>query len=268
MPPIIFDLLRKSTIIEQDPKSNPIWSGDYKNWEEAQALCIGYDSDIILEKCKSALLKVKNGEAVYERDSVIFDQIYYSFGLLAGLERAALENSGELTVLDFGGSLGSSYFQNKEFLKTCNKLNWCIVEQTHFVDCGKQYFEDGNLKFFHSIQDCLTIFKPNVLLISGVLQYLDKPYELLTNFLALNIPYIIIDRTAFVNSNQDILTIQNVPDDIYKASYPAWFFAKNKFEALVLNNYKLISYFDSGFTPPTQINGKDKVYWNGLILKK
>ena len=31
----------------------------------------------VLEKCKNALLKVKNGEAAYERDSVLFNQIQY-----------------------------------------------------------------------------------------------------------------------------------------------------------------------------------------------
>ena len=59
--------------------------------------------------------KVKNGEAVYERDSVLFDEIQYSWGLLAGLEKAALEHDGKLCVLDFGGSLGSTYYQNKQF---------------------------------------------------------------------------------------------------------------------------------------------------------
>ena len=35
--------------------------------------CNGYDSMMdILEKVLSATLKVKNGESVYERDSVIF----------------------------------------------------------------------------------------------------------------------------------------------------------------------------------------------------
>ena len=45
---------------------------------------------------------MKNGEAVYERDSVLFDEIQYSWGLLAGLQKAALENDGKLCVLDFG----------------------------------------------------------------------------------------------------------------------------------------------------------------------
>jgi hypothetical protein len=52
----------------------------------------GYDNDTILKKCKDALLKVKNGEAVYERYSVLFDKVQHSFPVLAGLLRAAIAN--------------------------------------------------------------------------------------------------------------------------------------------------------------------------------
>ena len=45
-------------------------------------------------------MKVKKGEAVYERDSMIFDQIEYSWPVLFGLMWAAAQNSGYLKVLD------------------------------------------------------------------------------------------------------------------------------------------------------------------------
>ena len=55
------------------------WYGNYKSWEEATKRSIGYDDVQILNKVKDALMKVKNGEAIYERDSVLFDKIRYSF---------------------------------------------------------------------------------------------------------------------------------------------------------------------------------------------
>src|SRR3954454_17330299 len=61
------------------------WSGDYKKWEDAKQLTHSYDDSIILDKVKQALLKVKSGEAVYERDSVLFDKIQYSWPLLSVL---------------------------------------------------------------------------------------------------------------------------------------------------------------------------------------
>ena len=61
------------------------WIGNYANWQEAQIRSVGYDTEEILGSVRDSLLKVKNGEAIYERDSVVFDQIQYSWPLLAGL---------------------------------------------------------------------------------------------------------------------------------------------------------------------------------------
>ena len=145
------------------------WYGDYSSFEEANKVCGSYDSMNILKHCKSAILKVKSGEAAYERDSVCFDKIQYSWGLLAGLQRAATDNKGVLNVLDFGGSLGSSYFQNKTFLEGVELEAWNVVEQEHFVSCGNEFVKDDKLRFCNSIDDVLSQNKCNVLLLSGVL---------------------------------------------------------------------------------------------------
>lgn len=246
--------------------SPPIWSGNFTNWEEAKKDCIGYDSQIILDKCKNSLLQVKNGAAIYERDSVIFDQIQYSWGLLAGLQKVALNSNGKLCVLDFGGSLGSSFFQNKDFLAV-KDLNWCIVEQPNFIECGKEFFESDQLKFYYTLDECLLNEQPNVLVLSSVLQYLDKPYDWIAEFIKLDIPYIILDRTPFMDNDNDILTKQVVPDEIYRASYPAWFFnKKNIIEAL--SSYDLIASFNNEFSLPLKINNKYNASWEGLIFKK
>jgi putative methyltransferase (TIGR04325 family) len=245
---------------------NTIWSGNYTSWQEAKENTTGYQENNILENCKKSLLKVKNGEAVYERDSVLFDKIQYSWGVLAGLQRAALENNGKLCVLDFGGSLGSTYYQNKEFLSTIKDLQWCIIEQTNFVDCGIKFFQNEQLKFLHSIEDCILKYNPNVLILSGVLQYLENPYEWIDKFILLKISYIILDRTGFAESEKDILTVQNVPQEIYEASYPAWFF-NEKAMLEKFNNYSLIGTFESFCDPPQVINSNIKGKWSGHILR-
>lgn len=242
LPPVIYSLIQR---IRKHDTAQEGWSGNYSSWAKAQIKCTGYSSAIILEKCKSALLKVKNGEAVYERDSVLFDEIQYSWGLLAGLQRAALENDGKLSVLDFGGSLGSTYYQNKGFLSSLKELEWCIVEQPNFVDCGKDLFEDDQLRFYATIEECMAKCMPNVLLLSSVLQYLEKPYEWIEKFLRLGILYILIDRTSFVESETDILTIQKVPESIYPASYPAWFFNEHKLLCCFFKDYTLIDSFEA-----------------------
>ncbi len=242
-----------------------VWSGNYKSWEDAKAECTGYNDELILEKCKESLLKVKNGDAVYERDSVLFDKIQYSWGLLAGLQKVAIENKGKLSVIDFGGSLGSTYYQNINFLSTTD-VSWSIIEQENFVKCGIENFQDNQLKFYYSIVDCLKVESPNVIVLSSVLQYLDKPCEWIDKFLLVGTPYIILDRTSFIESESELLTIQNVPSSIYKASYPAWFFNKKKLiERFV--GYELLAEFDNHFTNDYKVNGH-RTYWRGIIFKK
>lgn len=264
IPPIVFSLIRK---FKKHSVVQEIWSGDYASWDDAKKECTGYDDGVILEKCKNALLKVKNGEAVYERDSVLFDEKQYSWGLLAGLQQAAIENNNKLCVLDFGGSLGSTYYQNKDFLKSLNSLEWCIVEQPHFVDCGKKYFENEQLKFYFTIEECMAKHKPNVLLLSSVLQYLEKPYDWIDKVIGLQIPYIIIDRTSFIEGSGDTITIQKVSESIYNASYPAWFFNEVGFIRKI-KKYSLDGAFESFCEGSICLNSKSMAYWKGFLFKR
>lgn len=222
-----------------------VWSGDYKSWKEAQKASKGYDSDVILEKVKKALLKVKKGEAVYERDSVLFDEIHYSWPVLAGLLWIASQNGNKLNLVDFGGSLGSSYFQNKKFLTHLDKLHWNIVEQEKFVECGKHYFENEHVKFYCSLDECLNKQHPDTILLSSVIQYMEKPYDLLSEVMNKGFIYIIFDRTPFMEKRDDRITVQKIPLEIYQASYPAWFFNQGKFLQFFSEKYELISDFES-----------------------
>lgn len=219
--------------------------GNYRRWEDAKKDSGGYDADAILNKVKESLLKVKSGKAAYERDSVLFDSVQLSWPLLAGLLWIASKNGNKLSLIDYGGSLGSSFYQNRKFLLHLNEFSWNIVEQPKFVECGKCYFEDEYLKFYYSIDECLEKHHPSAIIFSSVLPYVERPYDFLKSVLAKEIPYIIIDRTPFVEHGDDRLTVQKVPPSIYKASYPAWFFNLEKFLSLFSTDYELVTDFDA-----------------------
>jgi putative methyltransferase (TIGR04325 family) len=220
------------------------WHGNYKSWAMAKIKCKGYDETPILDKVAINALKVKNGEISYERDAVSFDKIIYSFPVLASLMWISGQNKNKLNVLDFGGSLGTSYYQNLFFLKSLSDFNWCIVEQQHFVTEGNKLFADSNLHFFNSIDDCIEKYDVNAILLSGVIQYVEKPYDLLKEIISKKFNYILVDRTLFLENDEDRLTVQKVPEKIYKASYCCWFLSESKFLSLISEEYKLIYDFD------------------------
>lgn len=222
------------------------WKGNYKTWLDAEIVSTGYDQTIVLEKVRSSLISVKKGEAVYERDSVLFNEVQYNWPLLSALMLCSAKKGGSLSLLDFGGSLGSTYFQNKKFIEFLpGVVKWGIVEQRHFVDAGKNDFENDELRFFYDIDSCLDELKPNVLLLSSVLQYIEEPYQLLEKLLSYNFDLIIVDRTPFSSSNKDIIKVQFVPPSIYNASYPCWFLNKQKLSnTFYLNGYELLEEFN------------------------
>ena len=144
LPPLLFNGLRR--LRNSHVKREVIrFIGDYRTWAEAEQASTGYSAANILEKTRSAMLKVKSGEAAYARDSVVFDKITYPFPVLAGLLRARAMDGNRLSVIDFGGSLGTTYFQCRDFLSSAGPFRWSVVEQSEHVKCGQTEFADGQL---------------------------------------------------------------------------------------------------------------------------
>jgi putative methyltransferase (TIGR04325 family) len=224
------------------------WYGNFKSWEEARQHSIGYDAENILNQVRTAMLKVKNGEAIYERDSVLFDKIEYSWELLSAIMWIAAQNKGDLHIIDFGGSLGSTYYQNKVFLDSLPKVSWNIVEQANYVKAGKESFQDNQLHFYTSLNECYQTSneKINTVLFSSVLQYLEFPYEILKEVFNCQIEYIIIDRTGFTLNGKERITIQKVPNRLYEATYPCRFFDEEEFLFFFTRRgYKILSDFNT-----------------------
>jgi putative methyltransferase (TIGR04325 family) len=219
--------------------------GPYIDWKQASVASTGYEDPRILEKAKQAMLKIKNGEAVGERDTILFSHIPYSFPMLSCLLRVALAEDGSLRVLDFGGSLGSSYLQCREFLREVRDLRWAVVEQPDFVVCGQALFSDETLKFYHDFNTCLAQEQPNLILLSSVLQYLEEPYVLVEKIKYSNASYVLFDRTPCAPDGKEVLTVQVVPPKIYSASYPAWIFDSDKLMRALTESYDLLLEFDA-----------------------
>ncbi len=241
------------------------WRGNYSSWAVAAAAAGGYNASNILEKIKTATLKVKNGEAVYERDGLLSDKIEYSWPLLANLLWVAGKHNNQLSVIDFGGSLGTSYFQNRLYLAGMEKLCWSVVEQPAFVQAGREAIADGQLDFFDSIEAAQAAKGPHqVLLLSTMLPYMEKPYELLASLAAKNIPYLILENTYFNPQPGNRLTMQKVPPVYYEASYPAWFLSYKEVTGTLLEKYDMVAtYSNDQFL---YLEG-EKIMYQGFIMQ-
>jgi putative methyltransferase (TIGR04325 family) len=224
------------------------WKGNYKTYEDAKARCAGYDEDHILQRIINTTAKVKNGEAAYERDGIIYDEVNINIHLLSTLLLIAGKNNNKLTLIDFGGSLGTSYYQNISYLSHLTELNWCIIEQPQFVAAGKNAFENEHVKFYDSLEGCFAVHpQPDLVLLSSSLQYMSDPYMVLKMIQAFNVPYLLLDLIGYNDKKQDRITIQNIPPVFYgiEASYPCMFFNRDKLESQLSENYRKVFDFIS-----------------------
>lgn len=219
------------------------WSGDYLSWAAAAAHCPGYQESAIVDHVERAVRAVLAGRAAGERDGVVLDRVEPRWPLLTHLFRAAALD-GRLSVLDVGGSLGSSWLQHRNLLPGIPLLKWMILEQPEYVRRGRNLFPGGLPAFSEELDEAWSS-APNVVVLSAVLPYLGEPHRMLADIIARGPRWIILDRTPVWDAGRDRITIQRVPARFYKASYPSWIFDRNTLLATFAKNYVMSTEFAS-----------------------
>lgn len=233
------------------------------SWDRAQQVATGYDSSEIVNRVTSATRAVLGGSAVFERDGVLFDKPDYRWPVAAGLLRNAAQHS-ELRVIDFGGSLGSLYWQHRALFDGI-PITWTVAEQPAFVEAAKRLNLEP-LAFTSDLPAALSATKPHVAILSSVLQYLDEPWQLLSTLANSPIDTVIVDRTPMWRGAFDIPTVQEVPPHIYRGSYPAWILSTPRmFDAF--REWHIVARF-AGIEPPMKTRRGHAFTWEGFIAER
>jgi len=222
-----------------------VFTGNFPSWQAAAAAAAsGYDDAVILERVAAATREVVAGRAVFERDSRLFREPEPNYPLIAALALAA--GGDGLRVLDFGGALGSAYFQNRSWLRELGALEWTVVEQPHFVACGQREFTTDELRFAFSIGEALAAGRPDAVLLSGVLQYLPDPWAVLEELAASGCRYLVLDRTPLrLGETGDRIAVQRTPAALYGGSYPVRFPGEAHLHDALAEKFRLVDGFDS-----------------------
>ena len=211
------------------------YSGCYTTWEEAESESKGYDQKNIFEKNLLALEQILVGNKKCEKDTILYDDYQYSFPTILGLNFASNQNDNPISVLDYGGGFASSYFRNYKILKQF-KLNWTVVEQDHIVEAGIQKFKGINQISYLTntqLQEHLDQFNFNLVLLGSSIQFFANPAEILKSFSSQNLRSIVVEQTPFVEGGSSRITIQNVKEPVYDASYPVWHFNETEFRSWI-----------------------------------
>lgn len=239
-PPIAVDVL-----LRRPPSLR--FSGNYPSWKEAREASAGYDGQTIHDVVLAGARAVRDGRAAFERDGVTFAVPEFVWPVAAALLGEAAKAKGRLRVLDFGGSLGSFYFQHRRLFRGLD-VRWAIVEQPAFVETGEREFADECLSFHTNIRQASDAVAPSVVLFSSVLNYLEHPHDVIDEVVRGGFGAVIIDRTALALDQQDRLTVQQSPQHVYAASYPAWLFKRSGLLGHFAADYEMVAEFQCAET--------------------
>jgi len=237
------------------------------DWALASKRSSGYDQPDILERVATATREVIAGRAHFERDSVLFHRPEFRFPVVAALLHVASLNGGRLSVVDFGGALGSAYWQSRPLLSGLQTVDWRVVEQSHYVERGRREFTTDQLSFHDTIADAAGTLGHGLALIGGALQFLESPKELLQCLAATQLSHLLIDRTPISQALDDRLCIQRTPKEIYPATYPSWIFSEARLLERLRPHWRVLA--DVGCDEgPCRTSGGFEFEFRGLYLER
>lgn len=203
------------------------FEGDFATWAEARKLSVGYDNAAVLDRVVRATREVIAGRATWERDGTTFAELQVNAPLLKVFKDIKALSSGRLNLIDFGGGLGGTWRQHRAVLGGGTGIRWQVVEQPHYVAAGRE-FADGVLTFHESLDDAQRSEVPRAILLSSVLQYLERPHELLAEMDRRGFEHVIVDRTPLAFDGRERLVVQRTPPELGGGSYPSWFFNRER----------------------------------------
>jgi putative methyltransferase (TIGR04325 family) len=242
VPPVLLEVLQRSGRAPSNPMfelPKVVLRGRFQHWSEALAAATSYESPEILARVQKATRAVLAGQAAFERDGVAFPTAEMHWFLCFCLADMKSQLGEDPRVLDFGGSLGSTFFQNRAYLRQISGLRWGIVEQEHFVSAGSEFAESG-LEFFSSVSKCASQLSPSVALLSGALQYIPEPENLLAELAQTSVRFLVIDRLMCSEENRDYVALQSVGWRAYKDSYPLWIFSRQRLYDVLSSHWRII----------------------------
>jgi putative methyltransferase (TIGR04325 family) len=140
-------------------------------------------------------------------------------------------------------------------------IQWTVLEQPHLAEIGSREFSNFDLRFISDIKD-VSGEDFDVVLFASSICYIDPPAEAINVALSLNPTRVVFDRTPHSKTNKDLIGVQKVGKQIYKASYPIRSFAEGSLGSMIGSEYSLVCEWKSFFQPDPQTIAK------GLVFQK
>jgi putative methyltransferase (TIGR04325 family) len=234
-------------------------------WEQALKASGGYDDPVIVARAVAAARHVQEQEGTFERDGVLLPQGEVHWPILGPLFEARAHQSGTLRVLDVGGSLGSKWFQHRDFLPSLAPMKWAVVEQPMLVAAAESTFASDNLSFHATMADASAwLGGVDICVFSASLQYLQDPDKELREAAHLSGHSLLIDRSPVWEERDHHLAVQHVGIYEKPVSYPSWVMSRRRLMGVVGSHFERVFTWTEGMPFPAYPPRAD-IKWLGVL---
>jgi putative methyltransferase (TIGR04325 family) len=196
-----------------------------KSWESAVRKSSGYESVIVVEPIVAAARRLQSNSQTSNVLNSRYQQI--AAGMLFSISQERFSSGEPIRVLDVGGA-GADYFhQFQEFAPQIN-FDWTVLETPALAEAMANEFgrDLPNLRWLDSVENTNESY--DVIVCSGVLQCVEKPFELLESLVEKS-KFVIINRIPLVESPEHFFAVQSIITKGKRASYPVHFFSEKVF---------------------------------------
>ena len=189
-------------------------------WADAVRTAYGYQDPGVITSALSAHGEVHDHKLATHVDA-------RTLQIAAALSKLCTNWSSDLTVriLDIGGADGRHERLIRPLLHGLN-FEWTVLETAGMVEnLGRLPADTNRLTWITDISQY--VGSADVVLMSSVLQYVEKPYELLEEASKRG-RFLLINRLPLIDSDDDVPTVQHLRMYGHRGSYPAWFLSRRR----------------------------------------
>jgi putative methyltransferase (TIGR04325 family) len=231
IPPILITSLRGLPIF---PKPRFVWEGIYAHRRDVPTQNNSYDDAVEVRKqydwTRAGLDLVNAGKLADLRHE-----------LLAVVAAIATARAGAVSILDFGGAVGSGYVQLMATLPMNAAIQYCVVDLPNMCAAGRGLFAgDPRITFqtrLPTLDDRLDEDRLDIVYASSVLQYIDDYCELLQQLASARAAFILLGQLAA----GDIPTFATKQMNLGKKIMAYWFLNRDEVVgAFAAAGYKLV----------------------------
>ena len=201
-----------------------------KNWESAVSRSSGYQSPQTISTIEGADPVVDKWTADHNFLGSRYLQVASAF--LSGLNPEKLKSETTIYVLDIGGGLGEYFFLIQDNLPNL-KFEWLILETPALCELAKSKHADSSgVSWTDALNDSSQTF--DIVLLSSVIQYVEKPFELI-EMAAQKAPLLIFNRLPLSANGHNLVCIQRPGLFESKGSYPVHILSEQLFISYLLS---------------------------------